>query len=151
MGTAGCWKRNFPKLIIFVLFMTGFKTIQGKALLLLITFISNFFVVCHCQAHEAATVTHRHSCCCGSTAATAHHPSHDDNDCPATHAVKFNLQEKQVASNFFAAAPMVAVIAEHFIIAVNGSFVMDEAPFRKIYFYKHSPPDFQSLYQRFLI
>jgi hypothetical protein len=128
--------------------MTGFKTIQGKAFLLLITFVSNFFVVCHCQAHEAPAVAHRHSCCCGSKAATAQHPSHDDNDCPATHAVKFNLLEKQVASTFFAAAPMVA---EHFIIAVNGGFAMDEAPFRKIYFYKHSPPDFQSLYQRFLI
>lgn len=131
--------------------MTGFKTIQGKALLLLITFVSNFFVVCHCQANEAPAVAHRHSCCCGK-AATAQHPSsHDDNDCPATHAVKFNLLEKQVASTFFAAAPMVAVVAEHFIVEVNGALAMDEAPFRKIYFYKHSPPDFQSLYQRFLI
>lgn len=131
--------------------MTGFKTIQGKALLLLITFVSNFFVVCHCQANEAPAVAHRHSCCCGK-AATAQHPSsHDDNDCPATHAVKFNLLEKQVASTFFAGAPMVAVVAEHFIVAVNGGFVKDGAPFRKIYFYKHSPPDFQSLYQRFLI
>jgi hypothetical protein len=43
------------------------------------------------------------------------------------------------------------VVAEHFIVAVNGGFARDEAPFRKIYFYKHSPPDFQSLYQRFLI
>jgi hypothetical protein len=131
--------------------MTGFKTIQGKALLLLITFVSNFFVVCHCQANEAPAVAHRHSCCCGK-AETAQHPSsHDDNDCPATHAVKFNLLEKQVASTFFAVAPMVAVVAEHFIVAVNGGFAKDEAPFRQIYFYKHSPPDFQSLYQRFLI
>jgi hypothetical protein len=141
--------------------MTGFKTIQGKALLLLITFVSNFFVVCHCQAHEefvmthgtheAPGVAHRHSCCCGSKAATAQHPSHDDNDCPATHAVKFNLLEKQVPSTFFAAAPMVAAAAGHFVVAVNRGVVVDEAPFWKIYFYKHSPPDFQSLYQRFLI
>jgi hypothetical protein len=130
--------------------MTGIKAIQGKALLLLVTFISNFFVVCHCQAHEAPAVMH-HSCCCGEKAATAHHPAHDDSDCPATHAVKFNLLEKQAASTLFAAAPMVAVLAEHFIVAVNGGFAKDEAPFRKIYFYKHSPPDFQSLYQRFLI
>jgi hypothetical protein len=61
------------------------------------------------------------------------------------------LLEKQASSTFFATAPMVAVIAEHFIVAVNGGFAMDEMPFRKIYFYKHSPPDFQSLYQRFLI
>ena len=142
--------------------MTGFKTIQGKALLLLITFVSNFFVVCHCSAHEeflmahgtheAPAVAHPHSCCCGSKATTAQHPSsHEDNDCPAAHAVKFNLLEKQVASTFFAAAPMVAVVAEHFIVAVDDGFAMEEAPFRKIYFYKHSPPDFQSLYQRFLI
>ena len=132
--------------------MTGFKTIQGKALLLLITFVSNFFVVCHCSAHEAATVRHPHSCCCGSKATAAQHPSsHEDNDCPAANAVKFNLLEKQVASTFFAAAPMVAVVAEHFIVEVNGGLAMDEAPLRKIYFYKHSPPDFQSLYQRFLI
>jgi hypothetical protein len=132
--------------------MTGIKAIQGKALLLLVTFISNFFVVCDCQAHEAPAVTHRHSCCCGEKAGTAQHPSsHEDNDCPATHAVKFNLLEKQAASTFFAAAPMVAVVAEHFIVAINDGFAKDETPFRKIYFYKHSPPDFHSLYQRFLI
>jgi hypothetical protein len=131
--------------------MTGFKTIQGKALLLLITFVSNFFVVCHCQALEAPAVAHRHSCCCGAKAGTAQHPSHDENNCPATHAVKFNLLEKQVASTFFAGTPMVAVVARHFIVAVSSGFSIDEAPFRKIYFYKHSPPDFQSLYQRFLI
>jgi hypothetical protein len=28
---------------------------------------------------------------------------------------------------------------------------MSETPFRKIYLYKHSPPDLQSLYQRYLI
>lgn len=131
--------------------MTGFKTIQGKALLLLTAFVSNFFVVCHCQAHEATAVTHRHSCCCGAKAGAAQHSSHDDNNCPATHAVKFNLLEKQVASTYFAGAPMVAVVTGHYIVAVNGGFAMDEAPFRKIYFYKHSPPDFQSFYQRFLI
>jgi hypothetical protein len=131
--------------------MTGFKTIQGKALLLLITFVSNFFVVCHCQAQDAPAVAHRHSCCCGK-AATAQHPSsHEDNDCPATHAVKFNLLEKQVASTFFAGARMVAIVAGHLIVAVNSDFAKDETPFRKIYFYKHSPPDLQSLYQRFLI
>ena len=130
--------------------MTSFRTIQGKAFLLLITFVSNFFVVCHCQAHDAPAVAHRHSCCCGK-AATAQHPSHEDNDCPATHALKFNLLEKQVASTFFARAPMIAAVAGHLIVAVNDGFARDETPFRKIYFYKHSPPDFQSLYQRFLI
>jgi hypothetical protein len=43
------------------------------------------------------------------------------------------------------------VIARHFTVAVSSGFAIDEAAFRKIYFYKHSPPDFQSLYQRFLI
>jgi hypothetical protein len=131
--------------------MTGFKTIQGKALLLLITFVSNFFVVCHCQAHEAPTATHRQSCCCKENASAVPHSHHDGDECPATHSVKFNLLEKQVASTFLAGAPMVAVIAGHFILAVNGGFVVNEASFRKIYFYKHSPPDLQSLYQRFLI
>lgn len=131
--------------------MTGFKTIQGKALLLLITFVSNFFVVCHCQASEAPMAAHRHSCCCRENASTTQHSHPDGNECPATHAVKFNLLEKQVASTFFAGVPMVADIAAHFIVAINGCSVLDGASFRKIYLYKHSPPDLQSLYQRFLI
>ena len=131
--------------------MTGFKTIQGKALLLLITFVSNFFVVCHCQASEAPATAHRHSCCCRENASTVPHSHHDGDECPATHSVKFNLLEKQVASTFLAGAPMVAEVTEHFIVAINSGFAVDEKPLRKIYFYKHSPPDFQSLYQRFLI
>jgi hypothetical protein len=131
--------------------MSGFTTIQGKAFLLLITFVSNFFVVCHCQANEAPAGPHRHSCCCRENAATTQHTHHDGNECPATHAVKFNLTEKQVTSTFFAGAPMIAVVDGHFIVAVNGGLAVDKSPVRKIYFYKHSPPDLQSLYQRFLI
>jgi hypothetical protein len=131
--------------------MIGFKTIQGKALLLLITFVSNFFVVCHCSAHEAPAVTPRHSCCCRENASTLPHSHHEGDECPATHSVKFNLLEKQVASTFFAGAPMVAVIAGRFVVAVNSGLAMSETPFRKIYLYKHSPPDLQSLHQRYLI
>lgn len=131
--------------------MTGFKTIQGKAFLLLITFVSNFFVICHCQANEAPAAAHRHSCCCRENASATQHSHPDSNECPATHALKFNLLEKQVASTFLAGAPIVAEVPRHFIVAINGGFALDEEPLRKIYFYKHSPPDLQSLYQRFLI
>jgi len=131
--------------------MIDFKTIQGKALLLLITFVSNFFVVCHCQASEMPMASHRHSCCCKENTSVVPPSHHGSDECPATHSVKFNLLEKQVAPTFLAGAPTVAMIAGHFVLAVRRGFVVNESSFRRIYFYKHSPPDLPSLYQRFLI
>ena len=131
------------------------KTIQWKALMLSIIFTANFSVVCHCSAH-AAPMALRHSCCGnhrqddtkGPDQRASHRSCDDKGGCPAIHAVKFNLLEKQVPSVVHAVPLFAALLTTHFII------IPEFLPTRSgdcPYLHKHPPPDLQALYQRFLI
>ncbi len=148
------------------------KTIQWKALLLLIIFAANFSVVCHCSAHAMPMAPSRmsdccdkqlrhedqHSCCGDHQQAASkgpdqrashHHPCDDKGGCPATHALKFNLLEKQVPVSFHPEPLFAALVTNHFIVPVSAALPSRSRECQ--YLHKHSPPDLQALYQRFLI
>ncbi|HVU55429.1 MAG TPA: hypothetical protein VHD83_10260 [Puia sp.] len=122
------------------MFLSG--TIQYKALLLLTVFAANFFVVCHCSARVA-----EHPSCCSKKEAKS--PCKEGNECGGMHAVKFNLLEKQAAKQV-SPEPMLAAVIIHIpqrplqILHSTSFLVAPRA-------YKHPPPDYQSLYQCFLI
>ena len=147
--------------------MLKLKIIQWKALSLLIIFTANFSVVCHCST-SAATLAFpqqnsccesqsrhdgRHSCCQQHGHAVAKSTSHrscdDKGGCPATHALKFNLSEKQVPASVHPGPLFAALIPEHFI--APASIALPTTSRECQYLHKHSPPDLQALYQRFLI
>jgi hypothetical protein len=121
------------------------RTIRYKALLLLTVFAANFFVVCHCSARAARPAEHP-SCC--SKKVEERPPCKDGNECGGMHAMKFNLLEKQTAKEITtgAQAAMVVSILEWPVRAVHVT-----RTFTDTYTYQHPPPDYQSLYQCFLI
>lgn len=123
------------------------KTIQWKALLLLIIFTANFSVVCHCSAH-AATMASQHSCC--GHQQPPHRPCDDKGGCPATQALKFNLLEKQVPASVHP-GPLFAAIVTNHLILIPVSILLPTRSGDGQYLHKHPPPDLQALYQRFLI
>lgn len=134
------------------------STIQWKAFLLLAIFAANFFVVCHCAAnatiHKHVRVpAHHHSCDkpAPTAKATAHSPCEEKGGCPARQAVKFNLLEKQVATAVYSGPLVTAPVAHHFLVPVSIDLVISMRVNQDHYFYKHSPPDLQALYHRFLI
>ncbi|MBN8853793.1 MAG: hypothetical protein BGO55_11260 [Sphingobacteriales bacterium 50-39] len=133
------------------------RTIQYKALLLLAVFAANFFVVCHCSVRAAG-----HSACCAENVRKTglpgnearfgeeeNRPCKDDNGCSGMHAVKFNLLEKQEAKKV-SAEPVLAEVIVH--MSQQPVQVLHGITFHPdVYSYKHPPPDYQSLYQCFLI
>ena len=130
------------------------KTIQWKALLLLIIFAANFSVVCHCSAHAMPMAASRMSDCCDKQSRhedqrASHHPCDDKGGCPATHALKFNLLEKQVPVSFHPEPLFATLVTNHFIVPVSAALPTRSRECQ--YLHKHSPPDLQALYQRFLI
>jgi hypothetical protein len=151
--------------------MLKLKIIQWKALSLLIIFTANFCVVCHCSASAAPVASsHRDSCCesqshqagdhscCqqhrhgaakGPDQKASHRSCDDKGGCPATHALKFNLLEKQVAASVHPGPLFAALVTHLFFVPASTSLstISRECP----YLHKHSPPDLQALYQRFLI
>jgi len=96
-------------------------------------------VVCHCSAR---TKTPQHSCCEKKT------PCKDDNGCSGTHAVKFNLLEKQTADPVMIAEPLVSITLFDWQLKAP-----DQQPqtIPEQSHPVHPPPDLQSLYQVFLI
>jgi len=120
------------------------RTIQYKALLLLAVFAANFFVVCHCSARAA-----EHSSCCSDSKKEEKAPCKDGKECGGMHAVKFNLLEKQAAKKVSAEPILIAAIIhlpkQPLQTLRSTIFFPDRRP------YKYPPPDYQSLYQCFLI
>jgi len=120
----------------------NFSRAQLRATLLLAVFAANFFVVCHCSARAA-----EHSSCCSKQEKKA--PCKDGKECGGMHAVKFNLLEKQAAKNVSPEPVLVATIIhlpQRPLQTLRGTIFF---PDRRSY--KHPPPDYQSLYQCFLI
>jgi hypothetical protein len=145
--------------------MQVLKTIQYKALFLLVAFTANFFVVCHCSAMTAPAQVqhhHQHSCCgkenvAGGKCAAGENATHDatpcdKGNCRHAQAIKFNLLEKQLAHQVTQPPLYTIFINRDFILPVNESL---EKPHREITSGQwpgtHSPPDLHALYQRFLI
>lgn len=114
---------------------------------MLVSFSISFTIFCHCAA-MAAVAAPAHCQHCHKKAPK----QHDDSGCQGMQAVKFNLLEKQTADTIQAAPPpLVALIAR---AQFPWSLSLVSAEIRKHpgqWSYKHSPPDRQSLYQRFLI
>lgn len=145
--------------------MPNFIVIKLKTLFLLTVFTANFYCVCHCKdmtvSHPAfSRVSHHHEekeTCCDNEQTekncTDHHkPCGEKDGCCGTHAVKFSLLEKQTVDPITFHPVFFAAFIHHFIIPTNilpsrhsGGRIEDK------WLHKHSPPDLQSLYQRFLI
>ncbi len=109
-------------------------------------------------AQSHTTQTHKMSCCDDHPATGKTHddqptPCSGNDGCCGTHAVKFSLLDKQAAEPF-SLHPVVAVaFVHHFIVPLNITLFTGPAQDRidTQWWHKHSPPDLQSLYQRFLI
>jgi hypothetical protein len=68
------------------------------------------------------------------------------------HAVKWSLLEKQTADPISFHPVFFAAFLHHFIIPIDiTSSLPSECKIEDKWLHKHSPPDLQSLYQRFLI
>lgn len=125
-----------------------FPRAQLRATLLVTVFAANFFVVCHCSARAA-----EHPSCCSKQSTCnpkeEKAPCKDGKECGGMHAIKFNLLEKQAAKNVSAEPVLIARIIHMpqgpLRILCGTTFSPDRLP------YKHPPPDYQSLYQCFLI
>jgi len=144
--------------------MSNLLAIRLNSLFLLTIFAANLYGVCHCSnmdiriAQARATQTHKMSCCDDHRATGKTHddkptPCSGNDGCGGTHAVKFSLLDKQAAEPF-SLHPIVAVaFVHHFIISPDNAVFTGPAQDRidTQWRHKHSPPDLQSLYQRFLI
>lgn len=128
--------------------MLKFWTIQWKALMMLVAFMVNFCVICHCAAREAPVMKggHCHGCC------SSEKKGQKSGGCQGMQAVRFNLLEKQVSSPIGSGEQPVMPISFNYSLLIPGRLIADG--FRVVYdqwVYKHAPPDLQVLYQRFLI
>ena len=138
--------------------------IRLKALFLLTVFAANFCAICHCgemvvTRHTLAHTnpTHKNSCCqesCRSanSDATPHKPCNEQGGCCGAHAIKFGLLEKQTVEPIHIDALFAVAITPYFIVSPEiplPGHVQGHIGYE--WRHKHSPPDLQSLYQRFLI
>jgi len=122
--------------------MSLFRTIQWKALIMLTVFAANFMVVCHCSAR---TMPAQHACCAHKQSKT---PCKDDNGCSGTHAVKFNLLEKQAADQVtMGDLYLCTTLFDWQLKAPDQQQRTIPEQSHPI----HPPPDLQALYQVFLI
>ncbi len=146
--------------------MPHLLTIRFKAFFLLTLFTANFYSICHCRQltvtrHALSHDSHKQkkSCCCyeaphaDKTCANQHKPCNEKDGCGATHAVKFSLLEKQAVGPITLHPLSAVAFTNHFITPLDifphsGN---SEDHIGHEWQHKHSPPDLQSLYQRFLI
>lgn len=125
------------------------KAMQWKALILLTVFAANLYAVCHCH-HRAMSKPVAISCC------AAKHTQSDDPDCPNKNgcqndrSIKFSLLDKQTVEKISlnpVYIPAVVITAPQTQLTTRPTPVAGWPEWK----YKHAPPDWQSLYQRFLI
>lgn len=141
--------------------MRNLLAIKLKALFLLTVFAANLIAVCHCrhtlsQGDQAAK--QKAVCCSGvpktdETCAAGHKPCDEKDGCCGTHVLQFGLLEKQTA-DAITLRPLYAVALAHsFIFSLETLAASGHAELRigEEWLHKHPPPDFQSLYQRYLI
>lgn len=123
--------------------------------MMLVAFTVNFCVICHCAASAAPVMKggHCHGCCGSDEKKGEKKKGGEKNHgCQGMQAVKFNLLEKQVSSPISSGEQPVMLISFNYFILVPGRLVVDgNRAVSDQWVYKHSPPDLQVLYQRFLI
>jgi hypothetical protein len=108
------------------------RTIQWKALLMLVVFAANFTVFCHCAA-----AAQKHSCCC----------EKKSKPCNSGQSIQFNLVEKQLADQIQAAPlPVIELLIEQ-PLSEPTKTPTPSTPDTV----KHPPPDLLILQQRLLI
>ncbi|HTI92829.1 MAG TPA: hypothetical protein VL727_19665 [Puia sp.] len=149
--------------------MANFIAIKLKALFMLTVFAANFYSVCHCR-HLAISNSNLpvafdgikghekdqdcdHDHCSDKTCADNHKPCNEKDGCCGTHAIKFSQQEKQAAEQITLQPLFVAAFTRHFIMPLDILLLScnREGGIEQEWLHKHSPPDLQSLYQRYLI
>ncbi len=151
--------------------MPNFIAIKLKALFLLTVFTANFYSVCHCKDmapsrpalaqrashHDGKHHEEKDDCCRDDIQSpkdcSDHHcPRDEKNGCCGTHAVKWSLLEKQAAYPISSYPVFFAAFTHHFIIPTDLTLSLpSKGKIQDKWLHKHSPPDLQSLYQRFLI
>src|SRR5579871_737795 len=142
--------------------MSPLRSIQYKALILLVAFTANFFVVCHCQAtmpHKTlppCCAKHMHMEESGSAvpqATTPHHPYDEKGGCQHTQAVKFQLLEKQIPDPVSQPPLLITFIQTRWVPSLFYTIqaITQRKDLRDLGQEKYAPPDFQALYQSFLI
>jgi hypothetical protein len=143
--------------------MPNFVAIKLKSFFLLTIFIANFYSVCRCKHMAVSQLSHheqkhheKDECCddeqIEKTCAGHHKPCSEKDGCCGTHAIKFSLLEKQTAEPITFHPAFFAAFIHHFIIPTDISpSIPSEGKIEAKWLHKHSPPDLQSLYQRFLI
>jgi len=148
--------------------MSNLIAIKLKALFMLTVFAANFYNICHCRhmvisnsnlpvfngikGHEE-TQDCDGDHCSDKTCTDNHKPCNEKNGCCGTHAIKFSLLEKQVAEQITLHPLFAVAFTQHFIISIDIIPLSGntEGRIEQEWLHKHSPPDLQSLYQRFLI
>ena len=135
--------------------MSRLLDIRWKVMLMLVAFTVNFCVICHCAA-AAVPVRgwHCHACCggSGSDSGAREKKGKEGHGCQGMQAVKFNLLEKQVSSPISSGEQPVMLISFNYSVLVPDRLVADGSNVTADqWVYRHSPPDLQVLYQRFLI
>jgi hypothetical protein len=80
-------------------------------------------------------------------------PCSENDGCCGTHAVKFSLLEKQTAAQVALHPQFAVAFTHHYILPPEflPSSGNSEGNVDNEWRHKHSPPDLQALYQRFLI
>lgn len=120
------------------------RTIQYKALLMLTVFAANFFIVCNCSARPVQPAGH--SSCCAQKQEKP--PCKDGKECGGMHAVKFNLLEKQAAKEMIYWPPAYTIVH-----TLQWKVPIERVRMKYVGLlsYKQPHPDYQALFQCFLI
>lgn len=122
---------------------------------MLVAFTVNYCVICHCAASAAPRgdrMGHCSACCEKQEGKVDRKGQAGHNDCQGMQAVKFNLLEKQVSSSITSGEQPVMLVSYGYTILAADRLALDkDRAIPDQWVYKHSPPDLQVLYQRFLI
>ncbi len=148
--------------------MLNLLPIKLKALFILTVFAANFCAVCHCRhiaimdvsygASEQGKMHGEKADCCdrhctGTNCAAAQTPSNGKGGCSRTQAIKFSLLEKQTAQQINLHPLSSIALTHNFIYFIDSplSSIKKGDKILNEWLNKQSPPNFQALYQRFLI
>jgi hypothetical protein len=132
--------------------------VQIKAFFLLTVFAANFYNVCHCRHLAGKSKTYNKTQSCEDGDCMAKHcpdiptSGKEKDGCCGEHLVKFALLEKQTSEPVSLHPSYPATPVHQFIIPlITYSPDLTRGRIRMDRQHKHPPPDFQVLYQRFLI
>jgi hypothetical protein len=135
--------------------MIDLTTIKLKALFTVVVFTANLFAVCHCSEGTPVTGASKHSCCeakqGGSNETCAKHPCNPKDGCCESKA-EFNSLDRQTCEKLDLNRMITVTLPDDFIKTIH--LAQDPNAKRALHqdqLLYYSPPDLQTLYQRFLI